>query len=186
MVLEACIVVPLFLFFVLTMYGLLTVFMAQNLIGHALLESTQSLALDAYATDQFTGNPSVGEWVQNLGQTLFGTAADDPSFSNEERWYDREKGATQADWEKAARARFVGYLAGGDEEKAQAILEALRVTDGLDGLDFSGSTLRGSDLTIRVDYEITFFFNPFDLAKFSTSQQAGARMWGAKLIEEEE
>lgn len=185
MVLEACIVLPLFIFFVLTMYGLITVFMAQNVIGHALLESTQSLALDAYATDQFTGNPSVGQWVQSLGQSLLGTAADDPYFSNEERWYDREGGATQADWEAAAKARFVGYLAGGDETKAQAILEGLRVTDGLDGLDFSNSTLSGSDLTIRVDYEITFFFNPFDLGKFSTGQQACARMWGASLIEEE-
>ena len=184
MALEACIVLPLFLLFVLTMYGLITIFLAQNVIGHALLESAQSLALDAYATDQFTGNPSVGQWIQGVGQELFGTAADDPSFSNQERWSDREGGATQADWEKAARARFVGYLAGGDEDKAQALLKALRVTDGLDGLDFSGSTLRGSDLIIRVDYEITFFFNPFDLAKFSTGQQACARMWGASLIED--
>ena len=30
-VIEACIVVPLFLFFVLTMYGLITVFLAQNI-----------------------------------------------------------------------------------------------------------------------------------------------------------
>ena len=165
------------------MYGLITVFMAQNTIGHALLESTQSLALDAYATNKLTGNPSVGEWIRNLGQDLFQTAADNPYFSDNERWFDREGGATQKDWVRVARARFVGYLAGGDEAKAEQMLTALRVTDGLDGLDFSGSDVKGSDLYIHVDYKIEFFFNPFGLAKFSTSQQACARMWGASLQE---
>ena len=183
-VLEACIVVPLFLFFVLTMYGLITVFMAQNIIGHALLESTQSLALDAYATDQLTGTTKVQGQLRNFFMELTGTMADDPYFSDSERWYDRADGATKEDWVEAAKARFVGYLAGGDQNKADGILKALRVTDGINGLDFSQSDLRGSDLYIKVSYNVEFFFNPFGLAEFSTTQQSCARMWGASLKED--
>ena len=58
------------------------------------------------------------------------------------------------------------------------------MTGGKDGLDFSQSDLRGSDLCIRVSYSVEFFFNPFGLAEFSTTQQASARMWGAALTED--
>ena len=98
-VLEACIVVPLFLFFVLTMYGLITVFMAQNLIGHALLESTQSLALDAYATDQFTqaSVEDANTWgdIRNALLDVLGQKAGETDFTSGERWYDRASGATR-------------------------------------------------------------------------------------------
>ena len=186
--LEACVVVPLFLFFVLTMYGLITVFMAQSIIGHALLQSTQSLALDAYATDQLTtAKGEVSTWgdIRNVMMALLGEWPDDPAFSSSDRWYDRASGATQEDWVEAAKTRFLGYLSGdgGDTGKGDAILKALRVKDGAAGLDFSQSDLRGSDLSIRVSYQIEFFFNPFDLAAFSTTQQATARMWGASLTE---
>lgn len=186
-VLEACIVVPLFLFFVLTMYGLITVFMAQNLIGHALLESTQSLALDAYATDQFTqaSGEDANTWgdIRNALLDVLGQKAGETDFTSGERWYDRASGATREDWVAAARTRFLAYLGGGETE-ADAILRALRVTGGKDGLDFSQSDLRGSDLCIRVSYSVEFFFNPFGLAEFSTTQQASARMWGAALTED--
>ena len=180
-VLEACIVVPLFLFFVLTLYGLITVFMAQNIIGHALLESTQSLALDAYATDKLSDPTTVQGRLRNFFMELTGSMADDPYFSDSERWYDRAGGATKDDWVEAAEKRFLGYLAGGDADQADGMLRALRVTDGVAGLDFSQSDLRGSDLCIQVSYQIEFFFNPFGLAEFSTTQQASARMWGASL-----
>lgn len=182
--LEACIVVPIFIFFVLTMYGLLTVFMAQNLIGHVLVESAQSLALDAYATDKLSQPNGMVDLGVNLVMDLTGLSADDPAFSNSERWYDRKHGATKEDWVEAAEARFVGYLAGGDQNKADGILKALRVTDGINGLDFSQSDLRGSDLYIKVSYNVEFFFNPFGLAEFSTTQQSCARMWGASLKED--
>ena len=191
--LEACIVVPLFLFFVLTMYGLITVFMAQNIIGHVLVESAQSLALDAYATNKLSQPNGLIDLGINLVMELTDLDADDPSFSNSERWYDRKHGATQEDWVEAVEARFLGYLAGrADSEtledtksRADDILQALRVTGGVSGLDFSESDLRGSDLYVKVTYNIEFFFNPFGLAEFSTTQQASARMWGASTTGEE-
>lgn len=182
-VLEACISVTIFILFVVMMYGLITVFMAQNLIGHALMESTQSLALDTYATNKLTDQFSIGEGLRGLLETVGGTYPDDPAFSSRERWFDRKSGATQDDWEQAAKQRFIGYFSGGDEQKAQDMLEAMGVVGGLDGLDFSESNVIGSDLYVRVTYQIEYLFNPFDVAKFDTAQQACSRMWGTSLIE---
>lgn len=182
-VLEACFSVILFILFTVMLYGLTTVFMAQNLIGHALMESTQSLALDSYATDKLTDQYTVGAGIRSLLEAVGGTYPDDSSFSSRERWFDRKSGATQADWEQAARERFIGYFAGGDEQRARDLLEGLGIVDDLDGLDFSESDIIGSDLYIRVTYQIEYLFNPFGMVEFNTSQQACSRMWGASLEE---
>ena len=70
-----------------------------------------------------------------------------------------------------------------DDPATVAAMEAYAVGQGY-GLDFSQSDLRGSDLCIGVSYSVEFFFNPFGLAEFSTTQQASARMWGASLTED--
>lgn len=207
-VLEACFSVLIFILFVLAMYGLLTVFMAQSLIGHALVESTQSLALDSYATNKLTsvGKFNVGEdVVRPLLELVTDFEPEDPHFSSRERWFDRENGATREDWEEAAKLRFVGYLTGSGaaageggketakyEARADEILKALRVVDGLDGLDFSESDVVGNDLYVRVRYKVAYLYNPFgleglqDLTEFDTTQQACSRMWGASLIDTSE
>lgn len=182
-VLEACITVPVFLMFVLSMYGLITVFFAQNLMGHVLLQSAESLALDAYATDKLTDELSMGASIRQFSDQLFGTAPANSAFFSRERWFDRKAGATARDWEQAVKTRFVGYIARGDTGTADELLRTLRITDGLEGVSFEGSNIVGSDLYIRATYQIEYFFNPFDMGKFKTSQQVCVRMWGASLEE---
>ena len=63
------------------------------------------------------------------------------------------------------------------------MLRVLRVKDGLAGLDFSDSNVVGSDVYIRVSYEIEYFFNPGGLGEIPTSQQACSRMWGTGVID---
>ena len=199
MVLEACFSVFIFILFVLAMYSLLTVFMAQSLIGHALVESAQSLALDSYATNKLTssGEFSTGEdIVRPLIELVTDFAPDDPHFSSRERWFDRENGATRESWESAAKTRFVGYWTGSGsdgegtrEARADEMLKALRVVDGLDGLDFSGSDVVGADLYVRVSYTVSYPYDLFGLegmkklSEFRSTQQACSRMWGTELIE---
>lgn len=49
--LETSIVLPIFLFLFLSIYGLFIVIEAQNQMTHVLVQSTKSLSLDAYLTD---------------------------------------------------------------------------------------------------------------------------------------
>ena len=188
MVLEACFSVFIFILFVLAMYSLLTVFMAQSLIGHALVESAQSLALDSYATNKLTssGEFSTGEdIVRPLIELVTDFAPDDPHFSSRERWFDRENGATRESWESAAKTRFVGYLTGSGSD-GEGTREA-RADE--DGLDFSGSDVVGADLYVRVSYTVSYPYDLFGLegmkklSEFRSTQQACSRMWGTELIE---
>lgn len=183
-VLEACFSVIIFILFVVMMYGLILVFMAQNMIGHALMESAQSLALDSYATNKLTDEVDLKEIAGELFDFLGNPSTEESYFYTRERWFDRKGGASQKDWEQAAKQRFIGYFSGGNEQKAQEMLESLGVENGLDGLDFSESDIIGSDLYVRVTYQIQYLFNPFDLVKFDTAQQACSRMWGTSLREE--
>ena len=169
--------------FVLMLYGILVLFLAQNLVGHALIESTQSLALDTYATNKITDTTGSGDTARKILESLIDIAPDDPSFVSRDRWFDRKSGATAEEWQTAARERFIGYFAGGDEKKADEMLKVLRVKDGLAGLDFSESNVIGSDVYIRVNYEIEYFFNPGGLGEIPTSQQACSRMWGTGVID---
>ena len=181
--LEASIAIITFLLFVLMLYGILVLFLAQNLVGHALVESTQSLAMDTYATNKLTRSPGSGDVARKILEAVTDIKPIDPSFSFRERWYDRKRGATAEEWQEAARERFIGYFAGGDEKKADEMLKVLRVKDGLAGLDFSESNVVGSDVYIRVSYEIEYFFNPGGLGEIPTSQQACSRMWGTGVID---
>ena len=181
--LEATIAIITFLMFMLMLYGILVLFLAQNLVGHALIESTQSLALDSYATNKVTDTTGSGDTARKILEAVIDIAPNDPSFVSRERWFDRKSGATAEEWQTAARERFIGYFAGGDEKKADEMLKVLRVKDGLAGLDFSESNVIGSDVYIRVNYEIEYFFNPGGLGEIPTSQQACSRMWGTGVID---
>ena len=182
--LEASIAIITFLMFVLMLYGILVLFLAQNLVGHALIESTQSLAMDTYATNKLTRSPGTGDVARKILEAVTDIAPEkDSYFSSRERWFDRKRGATAEEWQTAARERFIGYFAGGDEKKADEMLRVLRVKDGLAGLDFSESNIVGSDVYIRVSYEIEYFFNPGGLGEIPTSQQACSRMWGTGVID---
>lgn len=181
--LEATIAIITFLMFMLMLYGILVLFLAQNLVGHALIESTQSLALDSYATNKITDKTGSGDDARKILEAVIDIAPNDPSFVSRERWFDRKSGATAEDWQEAARERFIGYFAGGDKQKADEMLRVLRVKDGLAGLDFSDSNVVGSDVYIRVSYEIEYFFNPGGLGEIPTSQQACSRMWGTGVID---
>ena len=49
--LETSIVLPIFIFLFLFIYGLFSVIAAQNQMTHALVQSTKSLSLDSYLTE---------------------------------------------------------------------------------------------------------------------------------------
>lgn len=50
--LEACIVVPIFIFLILFIYGFIVMFMGQQMISHSMLQSAESLSLDSYGTEK--------------------------------------------------------------------------------------------------------------------------------------
>lgn len=190
---EACVGMTLFTMLMLAVYSLIPLFMAQSLIGHALVESCQSLALETYGTSKLDdGNMQVKDIPIELmklfcsGKSLFAkskvTAEDRAAFAGDSRWFDFHGADTPDDAKviAAAKQRLAGYLAG-SYANADELLRLLGVENGMEGLDFTGTTLSGKDLTISIQYRISLMFKSdfFHFGTFEAGQKTCARIWGS-------
>ncbi len=203
MAIEAGIGLLLFMIMMLTLYTIIPLFMAQSMIGHALQESCQSLAIETYGTSVLDdGKINFADLGQELVQ-LFCDAKSaiqvssydnesDRAYKDDSRWFD-PKGALAVDDAvviEVARDRFATYFAGGTEA-ADEMLENLGIAEGLDGIDFTGTCLSGSDLTICISYDISMLIRPESnriggsvktitdqFGTFSTKQSVCSRIWG--------
>ena len=178
--LEACISVLSFLVLMLLLSSLFLMFMAQNVTSHGLLQTSQSLSLDVYSTNRISSlkddSGIVGGAVGSFIHDLFGNSADNPSFVTDDKWY--EPGTTgDTKLVNAVKKRFVGYIAGGDEAKADEYLESMNIVDGLDGLDFSGSYVKKDVLYIVLKYELEYDFNIWNVGTVQVEQTTCSKLW---------
>ena len=175
--LEACISVLTFLVLMLLLSSLFVMFMAQNVTAHVALQTSESLSLDVYSTEKLMKEENtLGTIGDNLGQwikKMFGSSQKNPSFVTDDRWYNGES----EDVAKAVKTRFIGYLAGGDETKADELLERMNIVDGIDGIDFSKSYVSGGVLYVEISYQLEYDFNIWDLGKIEGSQTSCSKLW---------
>lgn len=164
---EATIVLTAFLFFMMFLYSLLIMVMAQSAMSTALLRSAQSLSLDSYAVENYYGETGLGPAIADF----FGLHGSDSTtaFFSDQKWY-----ASEQTLEAAVESRFYGYLAGGEAESRER-LAAFHITD----LSFDGSLVdAGGDLTLRLTYQLSPAFNFFGLTSISVEKTACSKMWG--------
>ena len=192
MAVEAGIGLLVFMIFMLTVYTMTPMFMAQSMIGHALEESAQSLAIETYGTSILHDDKAT---VSDLGKgltELFCNAKSalqvssydnepDAAYTTTDRWFD-PKGELKVNDEvviAVVKDRFATYLAGG-VTAADRMLETLGIEDGLDGIDFAGTQLDGSDLTICISYKISVMMRQeaANFGTFSSKQSVTSRIWG--------
>lgn len=175
--LEACISVLSFLVLMLLLSSLFVMFMAQNITAHVALQTSESLSLDVYSIESLIKEDGkVGSLGENLGQfitKLFGSSTDNPYFVTDSRWYAGDATAI----EQAVKTRFVGYLAGGDELKADDVLKKMNIVDGLNGVDFSESYVANDTLYIVLKYELEYDFNIWGLGTVEVEQRTCSKLW---------
>ena len=175
--LEACVSVIAFVLLMLMLSSLFVMFMAQNLTAHATLQSAQSLALEAYSINKLQKEDgklgSLDQIFSDFVAGLFGSPENNPGFVSEERLESLE----EADLAQAVKKRFVGYLAGGDETEADRLLLMLNVVEGLDGLDFSKSSVQDGVLYIVLNYKLEYDFNVWNLGTIDVEQKACSKLW---------
>ena len=175
--LEACVSVLSFLILMLFLSSFFVMFMAQNVTGHAMLQTAQSLSFEAYSeklTKKDDGSAStVTDNVQLLVKKMFGSAKDNPSFVNDTYWTnDKETEIAQI-----VKKRFIGYVQGGEYTKADDFLKMLNISKGMDGLDFSGSKIQDGILYITIKYELEYDFNLWGIKPVPVEQTACAKLW---------
>lgn len=180
--LEACVCVLSFLILMLLLSSLFVMFLAQNVTAHTVLQVSESMSIDSYSAKHIGtgGAGSVSEVMVSVGDFLgglFGFPSDDPDFTSRKDLDDTNKPASEAEIASLARTRFIGYLSGGDETKADEFLEQINIVDGLDGLDFSGSCIKDGVLYVVLKYKLEYDFNIWDVGDIDVEQKSSAKLW---------
>ena len=171
--LEAAMVLPIFVFLLLFLYGIMMMFLGQEMIAHAMFQSSESLSFDSYATDKFsTGSYESAETLLKGMYESFLTNKDE-KYSSSDKWYeDKEK------TKKVAKNRFLGYFCGGDEEWSSSFLNITGVKGGLDGIDFSETYIDDNrNLHLIVKYKQYFLFDFGGNVDFDRKSEVVAHMW---------
>ncbi len=171
-IIETSMVLVMFIFVILFIYGLFSIISAQNQMTHALIQSSRSLSLDPYLTEHVDSIAEADTFWSGLGSMVLDLArlSNDKHFSSSDDWY---KGTGDSG---LAKDRFVGYLAGGSESAANEKLNNLGVVDGLDGVKFN-MVISGEDMTITMKYELQFWFDALEVGKIPMKQSITTRMW---------
>lgn len=180
--LEACIVLPIFIFVLMFFYGLMVFFSGHQLLSHSLIQSAESLSLDPYATERLNISWDEMEGGKDLVQAMYADAfsSQDPYFSSNEKWYAENSDLLIP----TVRKRFLGYLVGSGtssevEKAADEKLKTIGVQNGLSGLDFSETKVEDGVLTITIKYRQEFVFNFQGLAAFDRQQTITITLWDA-------
>lgn len=167
--LEASIAVTIFIFLMLFMYSFFVIFEARNQIGHVLLSTADSLALDAYSSNSLDDDNS----LQGIIYGIYGAfAKTDGTFTETDKWFDDDTKV-----QETVKTRFLSYLAGGNMAEANRILEELNVVGGFDGLDFSKSKVENGDITVTVEYELEYEFKVFNFGNNEFGQSCSSKLW---------
>lgn len=179
--LEACIVVPMFIFLMLFMYSFFSFFIARNEIGHAVLATANSLSLDAYANNNTLDSDTV---LAVLADLYGNVAKDNNAFAESNKWYDNavlknDDGTSSLStaFSEALKERFVAYLTDGNTGNVETILEKYNVVGGLAGMDFSDSYIEDDKLFVKVRYTLEYEFQVFDLGTNELQQCACSKLW---------
>lgn len=173
--LEACISVTIFIFFMLFLYSFFVVFEARNMMAHTVLATTKSLSLDSYWSSKMRGTGNLTSFAGFLS-TLY----NDPGFTEKEAWHELGDGETLDT--KIVKERFIAYLSGeeidsGATPEADKLLKRYHVVNGVDGLDFSQSTVESGCVKVVVTYELEYEFDVFGLDPLKMQQSACSKLW---------
>ncbi len=150
---EASIGLTAFIFLILVILGLHRAYEAQSIVSHATLQTSQALAVESYfretmASTDIAGNTSKFiSFLSELGLDVSG--ADD--------WYD-SLGASGTELEAVIKETFA-YAVAKDVQTANNVLKSVGIEDGIDGLDFSNSSVTGSEIIINVRYTLDLPFS---------------------------
>jgi len=168
--LEAAMVVPLFIMIMLALNGIFVLFMGQQVMVHAMVQSAKSLAYDPYTAQRIDDSETSG--LAEMFSDIFSLGGGGRSSNDD--WY-----KNQSDVVSAVESRFATYLKDSESE-ASELLELIGVKGGFGGLDFSGTTLDGDILNVKLKYTQDYIYNAVGLASFEREINLKIRIFNYK------
>lgn len=184
---ETLIGLLIFMIFMFAMYSYIVLFMANNLIEHALMEATESMALETYElsnTNNLYEFRDLNTVIEHIN--LEPESQDNGFTAKDGDWdvkiIDEDMKINHMRVASTAKKRFAAYLGGG-EEHADQMLEMMGITNGLDGVTIEGA-ISGGDLTVTAKYNIHlimgFTLGGRPVANYAVEQSSTQKLWGSK------
>lgn len=180
---EASLALTTFVFCVLSLLSYMHLFVAKNVVSHAMVQTCQSLAMDSYKSQLMVDklNDYVLLWKELEGYTDSEAKAPESAFVPEGfEWY-----ASEASLKEAVRQVSMAYLGGiegNSKTVADELLKSLRIKDGMDGLEITNISIADGDLSFTVKYTVELWFTPvFGLDGIENEQTVTGRLWGGDM-----
>ncbi len=170
---EASIVLPLAMLFILFLLGFARVYRAQSLVSHAALQSADAVAMESYLRE--TALRSDAEKIVQLASKISAT---------DQLNADSLESLRSADLPSIARQKFIAAVAD-TEENADKKLKSLGIKDGLNGIDFSGCNLDivNDDVIVTLDYSIEMQFKILGYNEIDASKTVKSKTFGEILFD---
>lgn len=175
MTLETAIILPIFFFLFMGIFGFFGFIAARNQIHHSLIQSAKSLSMDSYVVEKkatlgssdFYGYESLGDVILDIWRVQY-----DQNYTHRTNWYEKTSN------KEVVKDRFVAYLVGsGNDKDANDKLKSIGVKDGLNGIKFSYSVTDG-DLKVTVKYKLHLWIDFFGVGNFPIEDSVVVKMWG--------
>ncbi len=164
---EASIALTAFMFIVVTIFSFSTVYKAQSIVAHATLQVSQSLAIESYYRETISKSGSADllskliKFAELLG--VDGYSEVDDGYAS--------LGDKDTNFYKIVKKTFV-YSIADNFDLADELLKEIGVEKGLDGIDFTYSSVSGGDIIINVQYKVKLPFSFFGERTVTLSKSA--------------
>lgn len=164
---EASIALTAFMFIVVTILSFSTVYKAQSIVSHATLQTSQSLAVESYYRETISKSGSADllskliKFAGFLG--LDGGSEIDDGYAS--------LGDEGTDFYKIVKNTFA-YSVAEDITSADQLLKNVGIENGLDGIDFTYSSVSSGDIIINAQYEVKLPFSFFGERTVTLSKSA--------------
>lgn len=172
--LEAAIMVPIFVIIMLFANGLFVLFMGQQVMTHALVQSAKSLSFDPYASQKAAADSE--DALAEFALDVSGSLNDGGKHASVEQWYE-DASLIQSTVEE----RFMAYLKENNSQ-ADELLESVGVKGGASGISFSDCSIADGVLTIKIKYTQDYIFNIADITSFERELSVKIKLFEYKTI----
>ncbi len=163
---EASLALTAFMFFILFFLSFARVYRAQEVVSHAAFQTAQTMAVESYARETIGESGTLGA-ISKLSDFITSISGKSrPAYLDQYSSY-----GSVANFKGILAEEFAASI-GTDSTAADAKLKQLGVKDGLSGIDFSGTTITGSLIKVKVNYKLNLQFNFFGVNELSLSKTA--------------
>lgn len=181
---EASLSFMIFMFLIMFIYCFSNIYIAQNIMNHAVIQATQTIALESYGREKIgnttaitTANTVVSE-IEDIANTLFkNSGAFEISLLDSVTEIDSTNQLKNI-VKKAMTEALVNVSSGNDyEENAVNKLKSVGIDDAWNDIDFSGTKLTKEEIIITVTYDVRLKYPFFGKEKVTITKSAKSKLF---------